>query len=94
MGLLPDGRTAERGMGMSVTETCAVCNAKIPLEAMKGDQCRECTLRLGSKRHASEKFRKISGYERIMGNFKSRRTEAEFKDVKRIAKELVNELAE
>ena len=73
---------------MSATETCDVCNTKIPLEAMKGDQCRECTLRLGSKRHASHKFRAVSGYERIMEKYKGRRTEAEFKRCKEIAEEL------
>ena len=90
MEALPDGCQAERGMGMSATELCSICNAKIPLEAMRGHQCRECNPRLGSKRHGSEKFRKISGYERILDKYKSRRTKEEFKRCKGIAKELAN----
>jgi len=65
---------------------CAVCNTAIPLEAMKGYQCRECCLRLGAKHHGSEKFRRISGHERIMEKYKGRRTEAEFKKCEEIAK--------
>jgi hypothetical protein len=75
---------------MSATELCSICNTKIPLEAMRGDQCRECNLRLGGKRHGSEKFRKISGYERILDKYKSRRTKEEFKRCEEIAEELVD----
>ena len=87
METLPDGCQAEGELVMRTT-TCAVCNAPVPSEAMKGDQCRECRLKLGSDRGGREKFRKVSGYERIIDKYKGRRTEAEFKQCEEIAKEL------
>ncbi len=93
MGLLPDGRTAEGGMGMSASsmKMCPGCRRHFPVAEIFGERCREC--RLDVENDAKMKgrcFRVVSGHERIMEKFKSRRTVAEFKAVKRIAKELAS----